>query len=703
MSTNLRLTVQKPINPMSLYSPVVNINVASSSFSFLSSQTENFNYIQINQIIYKINHIQNISPGSIELNSAQRENHSLLVNKHCICIPLDKNREDEILSFFVKSIKIKCTSIRSNNRSYDCQELSSVFVKIYESFPISKNQVFYMKIDDEPIKGEIIELTVCGDNRISIDLNKNNMDTGICQSNSSITFVSDNIHIQQDQSNILLENFNFFSLGIGGLKKEFSVMFRRAFLSRVYDSNLIDKLSIEHVKGIILFGPPGTGKTLIARQIGKLLNAKEPKVVNGPEILNKYVGQSEENIRDLFKDAEEDAQRGRKGLHIIIFDEIDAICKKRNSNNNFTDQVVNQLLSKIDGVNSLNNILIIGMTNRIDLIDSALLRPGRFEIHIEIGLPSVHDRQEILEIHTSKLFSSNVVKKDVNLEELAKITNNYTGAELTAVVKSAVSYALERGVKKLKNEEEEEDFREKKEFDQQDGVEIRMEDFEKAVSEVKPSFGLNNDEFQLFNKEYYKIRHFEEILQDIDRKIDQLFNTKYYNTSNFLLCGEKGTGKTSLAVRAALKLSNKDNLYIKLISPRELIGYADYEKIQQIKDIFINGYKSARSIIILDDIESLIDYVPLGPRFSNLVLQTIKTFLRLESRSKCFIVSTCSDKEIIKELDLWNVFDNHLDVKKLQKDDISQLKKQDHVFENIQINNELSIRELLGMLSVEEE
>ncbi|KAL8175660.1 UNVERIFIED_CONTAM: hypothetical protein K2H54_002903 [Gekko kuhli] len=146
----------------------------------------------------------------------------------------------------------------------------------------------------------------------------------------------------------------------------------------------------KHVKGILLYGPPGCGKTLMARQIGKMLNAREPKVVNGPEILNKYVGESEANIRKLFADAEEEQRRlgANSGVHIIIFDEIDAICKQRGSMAGSTgvhDTVVNQLLSKIDGVEQLNNILVIGMTNRPDLIDEALLRPGRLEVKMEIG------------------------------------------------------------------------------------------------------------------------------------------------------------------------------------------------------------------------------------------------------------------------------------------------------------------------------
>jgi vesicle-fusing ATPase len=153
-------------------------------------------------------------------------------------------------------------------------------------------------------------------------------------------------------NSIIKHDFNFEDMGIGGLDNEFAQIFRRAFASRIFPPGLIEKMGIQHVKGILLYGPPGTGKTLIARQIGKALQAREPKIVNGPEILNKYVGQSEENIRKLFADAEKEyKEKGdESGLHIIIFDELDAICKQRGSKNDGTgvgDTVVNQLLSKV--------------------------------------------------------------------------------------------------------------------------------------------------------------------------------------------------------------------------------------------------------------------------------------------------------------------------------------------------------------------
>lgn len=188
----------------------------------------------------------------------------------------------------------------------------------------------------------------------------NPSDRGILTPHTFITFYKDaRSPIKIKGSNkrpaanaIIQPNFKFEDMGIGGLDTEFSQIFRRAFASRIFPPGLVDKLGIQHVKGIILYGPPGTGKTLIARQIGKMLNAREPKVVNGPEILNKFVGQSEENIRKLFADAEKEYKEKAEesGLHIIIFDELDAICKQRGSKNDGTgvgDSVVNQLLSKV--------------------------------------------------------------------------------------------------------------------------------------------------------------------------------------------------------------------------------------------------------------------------------------------------------------------------------------------------------------------
>ena len=295
---------------------------------------------------------------------------------------------------------------------------------------------------------------------------------------------------QAHLARMMRDGSSFVEHGVGGLDKEFANIFRRVFASRMVDANIARRLNLQHVRGVLLYGPPGTGKTLVARQLGNMLNAHKPKIVNGPEILQKFVGQSEENVRALFEDAErENKLRGDKSkLHIIVFDEIDAVMKARGSGGETAsvvhDNVVNQLLTKLDGMHALNNILIVGITNRRDLLDPALLRPGRLELQVEVGLPDATGRAQILKIHTNSMASEGLLGQCVNLDELAKHTVNYSGAELKGLVTAATSYSLTRHIKKSADFAEEE-------AESAEAPVILMEDFMKALEEVPPAMGAD--------------------------------------------------------------------------------------------------------------------------------------------------------------------------------------------------------------------
>jgi len=463
---------------------------------------------------------------------------------------------------------------------------------------------------------------------------------------------------------IFRPDWNFERMGIGGLDKEFSDIFRRAFASRIFPPSIVQKLGISHVKGILLYGPPGTGKTLIARQIGKMLNGKEPKIVNGPEILNKYVGQSEENIRNLFKDAEiEYKERAEASeLHIIIFDEIDAICKQRGSRNDGTgvgDTVVNQLLSKIDGVEALNNILIIGMTNRKDLIDEALLRPGRLEVHMEIGLPDQKGRVQIFKIHTKKMRDNGYMGSDVDLDELAAETKNFSGAEIEGLVKSATSFAFNRQVDAstgLKVKE--------------GAIKVQRQDFLNALREIKPAFGVDNDDFENCMRNGIisfgpKVDH---LIGTGKLFVQQVRNSDRTPLVSVLIEGPAGCGKTAIAAKLATESGYP---YVKLISPEQLVGYSEVGKCSRITKIFEDAYKSPLSCIVIDNMERLLDYVRIGPRFSNLVLQTLLVFLKKEPSKgrRLLIFATTSNKRVLEDMEFMDCFNAVLNVPQITNAD----------------------------------
>ncbi|CAG9465335.1 unnamed protein product [Pedinophyceae sp. YPF-701] len=464
---------------------------------------------------------------------------------------------------------------------------------------------------------------------------------------------------------------NLERLGIGGLDEQFSMIFRRTFASRVFPPDVMEKMGIKHVKGMLLFGPPGTGKTLVARQIGQLLGAVEPKIVNGPEVLNKYVGQSEENIRNLFSDAEADekAKGANSPLHVIIFDEIDAICKARGSvrdGSGVHDTVVNQLLTKIDGVNALNNILLIGMTNRKDMLDEALLRPGRMEVQVEIGLPDERGRLQILNIHTQKMSGSNFLGDDVDLDALAARTKNFSGAEIEGLVKSAASWALNRHVDTA-------DLEHVDAIDME-AIRVTMGDFERALNEVKAAFGVSGESLQSC-MERGIIRYGPRFVH-MEASISSLVNqTRESENTSILTCliqGPPGSGKTALAAKAAL---DSGFPFVKLVSPNDVVGFSEHAKASFLAKAFDDAHRSPVSALIVDDIERLLEYVAIGPRFSNFVLQTLLVLLKKKPPPgrRLLVIGTTSMEAVLDAMEVTSAFNVVLRAHNLSTDDAARV------------------------------
>ena len=233
-----------------------------------------------------------------------------------------------------------------------------------------------------------------------------------------------------------------FTMSVGGLQSQIDQIIRRVLDGRTVSSvdeggsineadrvrrqemETLSAMGIQPVRGLLLYGPPGCGKTALAREISSVLKARPPKIVAAPELLDRWVGGSEKLVRELFQEAEEELRvcsgdPTRSALHVIVIDEIDAVFRKRSSasidssGETTRASAVNQILAKLDGVKELGNILLIGMTNRRELLDQALLRPGRLEVQIEIPLPDREGRREILQLHFEALRRKGLLSKSL--------------------------------------------------------------------------------------------------------------------------------------------------------------------------------------------------------------------------------------------------------------------------------------------------
>ncbi|KAE8283624.1 Vesicle-fusing ATPase [Larimichthys crocea] len=628
------------------------------------------------KFVFTVKTHHTVAPGSIAFSLPQRKWAGLSIGQEVEVSNYNFDKSRQCIG--AMTIEIDFLQKKSTDSSpYDSDKMAAEFIQQFNNQGFSVTQAGFsilvfsfcdklfglMVKDIEAMDASILKGEPASGKKQKIDI-------GLMVGNSQVIFekaesssltLVGKAKTKEARQTIINPDWNFEKMGIGGLDREFSDIFRRAFASRVFPPDIVEQMGCKHVKGILLFGPPGCGKTLMARQIGKMLNAREPKVVNGPEILNKYVGESEANIRKLFADAEEEQKRlgANSGLHIIIFDELDAICKQRGTGASSTgvhDTVVNQLLSKIDGVEQLNNILVIGMTNRPDLIDDALMRPGRFEVKMEISLPDEKGRVQILTIHTNKMRSFNLLAPNVDIKELAAETKNYSGAELEGLVRAAQSTAMNRHIKATSTVEVDMERAEK--------LQVTRDDFMGSLNnDIKPAFGTNQEDYSSYImngiiKWGDPVTH---VLDDGELLVQQTKNSDRTPLVAVLLEGPPHSGKTALAAKIA---EDSQFPFIKICSPDKMIGHSEISKCQAIKKVFDDAYKSQLSCVVVDDIERLLDYVPIGPRFSNLVLQALLVLLKKAPPKgrKLLIIGTTSRKDVLQEMEMLDAFSTTIHV-----------------------------------------
>jgi transitional endoplasmic reticulum ATPase len=354
---------------------------------------------------------------------------------------------------------------------------------------------------------------------------------------------------------------------------------------------LFKRLGVEAPKGVLLHGPPGTGKTLLARAVANETNANFYSI-GGPEIMSKYYGESEEKLRNVFEQAEKNAPS------IIFIDEIDSIAPKREEVSGEVERrIVAQLLSLMDGLKSRGKVVVIGATNRVNAIDPALRRPGRFDRELEIGVPDREGRLEILQIHTRGM----PLAKDVNLEKLADISHGFVGADLQSLSKEAGMRSLRRILPDidLSSESIPSDTLRK--------IIVTMDDFMDVIKEMEPS-AMREVFVEIPDISWDDIGGLESIKQEMQEAVE--WPLKYQGIFTFadamppkgiLLYGPPGTGKTLMAKAAA---NESEANFISIKGP-ELLSKWVGESEKGVREIFRKARQAAPCIIFFDEIDAI--------------------------------------------------------------------------------------------------
>ncbi len=377
---------------------------------------------------------------------------------------------------------------------------------------------------------------------------------------------------------------------IGGLKDEVQKI-REMVELPMRHPELFEKLGIEAPKGVLIYGAPVTGKTLLARAVASESEANFIHIA-GPELVSKFVGESEERLRQMFKDADENAPS------IIFMDELDAIAPKREEVTGEVERrMVSQLLTLMDGLKTRGQVIVIGATNRPNSIDPALRRPGRFDREIEIGIPDRNARKEILQIHTRNM----PIAEDVSLDELANITHGYTGADISSLAKESAMKALRRILPKIDLEQE---FVSPQILEE---LRVTREDFFNALREIHPS-ALREVFVEVPNVRWTDVGGLDEIKSELKEAIELPLKKPEVFTRlgirpvrGILLVGLPGTGKTLFAKAVA---TESEANFISIKGP-ELLSKWFGESEKAVREIFRKARQAAPCIIFIDEIDAV--------------------------------------------------------------------------------------------------
>ncbi len=423
---------------------------------------------------------------------------------------------------------------------------------------------------------------------------------------------------------------------IGGLGPEIKKI-REMIELPMKHPELFERLGVEAPKGVLLHGPPGTGKTLLAKALASETNSHF-QTLSGPEIMSKYYGESEQKLREIFKEAEEEAPS------IIFIDEIDSIAPKREEVTGEVERrIVAQLLAVMDGLESRGKVVVIGATNRPDALDQALRRPGRFDREIEIGVPNREARLEVLQIHARGM----PLAEDVNIDKLADITHGFVGADIAALAREAGMRALRRIVPELDLDVE------SIPVEILNKIEVENEDFVDALRELEPS-AMREVLVESPNVHWDDIGGLKDVKQELMESVEwPLAYAKLFShmaaipPKGIMLYGPPGTGKTLMA--KAVATESQAN-FISIKGPEFLSKWVG-ESERAVRDIFRKARQAAPTVLFFDEMDSIAPARGSGSSDSHVTERMISQILSemdgLESLHNVVVIAATNRPDII--------------------------------------------------------
>ena len=460
------------------------------------------------------------------------------------------------------------------------------FAGLEETVILRNSQQLARKLDNRVItKGDILSFYAMGRriDLVVVDYSPKSEAVRIHQDTKVV--LSEKSHkelVELEESRVTYED-------IGGLAEEIQKI-REMIELPIRHPELFKRIGIAPPKGVLLHGPPGTGKTLLARAVAFETEAHFI-TISGPEIMSKFYGQSEENLRKKFEEAKE------MSPSIIFIDELDSIAPKRGEVTGEVERrVVAQLLSLMDGLEGRGEIIVIGATNRVNDIDPALRRPGRFDREIEIGVPDTDGRYEILLIHTRGM----PLYKDVNLQKIAEKTHGFVGADIEALAKEAAMLSIRELLPKI-------DLDKPIPVEILNDLQIKMVHFTRSLSSIEPS-ALREVLIIQPTETWNDVGGLEEAKQQLREVIEwplkfpELYSHLNANPPNgILMYGPPGTGKTLLA--KALAHESEIN-FISVKGPEFLSKWVG-ESEKAVRETFRKARAAAPCIIFFDEIDAI--------------------------------------------------------------------------------------------------